>query len=283
MCLLCVAEPGQTPSREHLLNAASSNPHGFGYAFHLGSTILTGRGMDAEEVVDRFMRLRSIHTDVWAMFHARFTTHGETSKANCHPFRVGGSDKVVLAHNGILPLEPAPGDKRSDTRLFADDFLPALGIEALDDEDTFDQLERWMGGSKVVVFSADERTEYGVYFLNQHLGHWKDGIWWSNNSYETSWYDNYRTKKGVTCSYDYHTQTETVYPSEMYEIEGQLECPVCLNVLSDREAEANSCLHCSSCLDCFSDIADCMCYHGSVFRSEREVTIGSRYFGDSWE
>lgn len=283
MCLLCVAEPGQTPSREHLLNAADSNPHGFGYAFHLGSTILTGRGMDAEEVVDRFMRLRSIHTDVWAMFHARFTTHGETSKANCHPFRVGGSDKVVLAHNGILPLEPTHGDKRSDTRLFADEFLPALGLEALDDEDMFAQLERWMGGSKVVVFSADERTEYGVYFLNQHLGHWDDGIWWSNDSYKSSWYDRYRIGSGAACSYDYQTATETVYPSDMYEIEDPYECPVCKNELSWREAEANSCLHCSSCLDCFEDIADCLCYHGGSMSKRDLMIVGSRYVQDTLE
>lgn len=289
MCLLCVAEPGKTPTRQQLLNAADNNPHGYGFAFHLESTILTGRGMDAEEVIDRFLRIREVHPNSWAMFHARYTTHGATNKGNCHPFRIGGSDKLVLAHNGILPIDVPHGDNRSDTRIFAEDFLPDLGIEALDDPEMFEQMERWMGGSKVVVFSADPRTEYKVYFLNGDLGHEVDGIWWSNDGHKYSWSDIYSIKNKSKYSYDYHTQTESVMPDEMYEIE-QMSCDLCRSPLSMREFEANSCINCNSCLDCFEDIADCLCYHSrgkgvterDYYNDRYAYSGGSLYNFDQW-
>ena len=172
MCLLMVAKPNAMPNDNDLVCACANNPDGFGYAVHTGKEIITGRGMSHDDVIDRFLTTREKHMNGWAMFHARMTTHGETVKENCHPFRVGGSRDTILAHNGILGNVKIPtGDNRSDTRVFAEDLLPAR-LNILDHKKKFKKLERWAGGSKVAVFTTDKRLRKAVYIINEKLGSW---------------------------------------------------------------------------------------------------------------
>ncbi|MGW5105951.1 hypothetical protein [Nocardia sp. NPDC004123] len=44
------------------------------------------------------------------MFHSRFATHGFITNQNCHPFAIGGDERTVMAHNGVLPdiVQPRP-------------------------------------------------------------------------------------------------------------------------------------------------------------------------------
>lgn len=245
MCLLCVMKPNETPTREQLKTAAVANPHGFGYAFHVGDRIITGRGMDADEVIDRFLRIREGLPNTWAMFHARITTHGQTNKANCHPFRMGGDPSTVIGHNGVIPIELDKNDHRSDTRVFADEWLPEL-ITLLDDEDGFAELESLIGYSKVAVFTHDERLQHQVYILNEDLGHWTDGIWWSNDSYKPYTYSK---------SYGYFGSAYkggSASPSD--------GCQLCWSIISEVDERLGLCSNCDSCLDCYEHKADCMCY-----------------------
>lgn len=250
MCLLTVMQPYAVPTAEQLYTAAESNPHGFGYAFLLKDTIITGRGMDAQEVIERFLRLREGFVDCYAMFHTRYTTHGASNKANCHPFRVGGSKDTVLAHNGVLPLDPADG--RSDTRFFAEDWLPELGLDALDDEQTYEWLEKWAAGSKVAIFTLDPALKNNVYILNEHLGHWKDGIWWSNYSYEP--YPTY----GSALGYTPRTFTDWFNSEDDSFLED--ECGYC-RAIGTADPKYNYCRNCYSCFDCYEDINSCLCYN----------------------
>lgn len=280
MCLLCVMEPNETPTREQLLTAAEANPHGFGFAIMTNDRILTGRGMDAEEVIDRFLRLRAGFPNGHAMFHTRFTTHGSTSKANCHPFRVAGDPDIVLAHNGVLPLNP--DDDRSDTRLFAEEWLPELGIEALDDPVMYAELENWARGSKVAIFSKSSLLQKDVYILNEHLGHWNKGIWWSNYSYEK--YKSY----GSYCSsgyaswerYDGLLDAEAAL-DEYGIFDDSSYCSFCSQ--RDLDADYAMCRSCGTCLDCFEDVVECLCYvpeHISSRRTARVRGMTSSLLGD---
>lgn len=263
MCLLCVMEPNVTPTREQLMNAASNNPDGFGYAFHCGDRIITGRGMDAEEVIDRFLRIRQGLPNTWAMFHARYTTHGATNKANCHPFRMNGDPSTVIGHNGIIPISVPAGDDRSDTRYFADEWLPEL-LELLDDEQGFAELEQLVGASKVAVFTHDPRLSHQVYILNEHNGHWANGIWWSNDTYKYDWYLTYKSSKSsyksVTLGgawWDDSAYYDSEYPSLF---DNKEECPVCFAKLGDIDYDSGTCSMCNCCIDCTDYYLECMCY-----------------------
>lgn len=260
------------------MNATSNNPDGFGYAFHCGDRIITGRGMDAEEVVDRFLRIRQGLPNTWAMFHARYTTHGKTNKSNCHPFRVGGSEDTVIGHNGIIPITVPKGDDRSDTRLFADEWLPEL-LELLDDEKGFRELEQLIGASKVAVFTVDPRLENQVYILGERLGHWNNGIWWSNDTYKYDWYASYRSNAKY---YNYKSDAwgEAIYADSEYpslysksEIAMDLEeCHFCKAIYSEDTYQLGYCEYCKTCLECADDINDCLCYNPSKDRDVKRYT-----------
>jgi glutamine amidotransferase len=206
MCLLTFIPKGVMPDRERFARAAESNPDGFGFAISRGTDIVVDRDMAFAPLWDRFVVAREQHGGI-ATFHFRITTHGATELGNCHPFFVGGDNQSVLAHNGILPIEVPKGDARSDTQLFAQHVLPQLGgVAALDDDDTFDKLEEWATGSKMVIISTNPLTKYEWYIVNERLGHWDKGIWWSNYSYlpATKYtYLSYGSKYPASCGYSH--------------------------------------------------------------------------------
>jgi len=266
MCLLMVAKPNAMPSDDALVCACANNPDGFGYAVHTGKTIITGRGMNHNDVIDRFLTTREKHINGWAMFHARMTTHGETVKENCHPFRVGGSPDTILAHNGILSNVKIPaGDKRSDTRVFAEDLLPAR-LNILDNKKKFKKLEKWAGGSKIAVFTTDRRLNKAMYIINEKLGSWDDdGIWWSNSSYKQSYYitPTYGRTGSWVPSYD------IAKGNGKYVLDGQdltefveegLACSYCGHFFAETDYYHGYCQTCWVCMECQDFEESCMCY-----------------------
>ena len=127
MCLLVVCQPNSTPKREELQAGACRNPHGFGFAIVANDKIISWRSMSAKKTINKFLQLRSQYPDGYAMWHARLATHGVKNESNCHPFVVGNDERVYLAHNGVLDITIHANDRRSDTRVFAEDILPSMG------------------------------------------------------------------------------------------------------------------------------------------------------------
>lgn len=181
MCLLIYASPGSTPTKKALRTAGANNPDGFGFAFALGHRIVRHRSMNLDETVELFHEMRAEHPKAHALFHLRITTHGGTNLDNCHPFMV--DDGIVLGHNGMLPIKEKDG--KSDTRQFAEEWLPNLGVkEVLDNPAEFAELEKFARGSKLCILSVDKRLDKPVYLVNEGDGHWDKGVWYSNNSYK---------------------------------------------------------------------------------------------------
>ena len=274
MCLLMVAKPNAMPKDDDLVCACVNNPDGFGYAVHTGKSIITGRGMNHDDVIDRFLSVREKHMNGWAMFHARFTTHGETMKDNCHPFRVGGSPNTILAHNGILSNVKIPtGDKRSDTRVFAEDLLPKR-LNILDHKRKFKKLEKWVGGSKIAVFSTDKRLHKAFYIINEKLGHWDDdGLWWSNSSYKQYYYTSYKPKNTWTSSYDiaYNDNKYIIDGEDMTEfVEEGMACSYCGHFFAEPDYFHGYCQTCWTCLECQDFEESCMCYRPAYKMGERQ-------------
>lgn len=282
MCLLMVAKPNAMPNDSDLVCACVNNPDGFGYAVHTGKTIITGRGMNADDVIDRFLTVREKYMNGWAMFHARMTTHGSTIKENCHPFRVGGSTDTILAHNGILSNIKIPtGDTRSDTRVFAEDLLPKR-LNILDNKRKFKKLEKWASGSKIAIFSIDPRLDKAVYIVNEKLGHWDDeqGLWWSNSTYKQSYYYdytyNYSPNKKWLSAYDLkygtHYGTSGSTDNDKYVIDGEnitefveegLACSYCGHFFDEPDYFHGYCQTCWTCMECQDFEESCMCYRPS--------------------
>lgn len=270
MCLLVVCNPNSTPDKDSLTQGACSNPHGFGFAIQTDKGIISERSMSAKKSIKRFLELREQYPSGYAMWHARYATHGVKNELNCHPFKVAGTEyDTYLAHNGVLNIHIPKGDKRSDTRILAEELLPRLGgVKALADNYIYDMLSAWSSGSKICIMTNDPESEYDIYIINENLGSWDDnGVWWSNNSHKpllstprtSSYYDIY------DYGMEYGT-TETNMSVELWETDTSVElfeCPNCMALL-DFEDNEYFCVFCRMCFDCNSDIVECLCYHPDV-------------------
>ena len=268
MCMLCVIPPNVIPSREKLENSALNNPHGFGFAIVIPSEnrIHVERTMNADTSINRFLEMRGRYPEGYATWHARFATHGTTTVDNCHPFRVGKDERTYLAHNGILPIVEPQGDTRSDTRIFAEDLLPAIGgVASLDNPQVQNLIEDFTTGSKVVVLTVHPDAKYQCYLFHKEKG-WEDesGVWWSNDSCylpkpyvykeSTNWY----SKQPL----GFLTKHEADEAINFY------ECKVCELAVSEdelweSELSDDYCPQCGSCYQCNAYMSEDLCYKGS--------------------
>lgn len=277
MCMLCVLPPGVTPSRDKLENSALNNPHGFGFAIAVPSEnrIIVEKSMDADESINRFLAQRAIYQDGYAMWHARFATHGSRTLENCHPFAVGHDDRTYLGHNGILPIEIPDKDDRSDTKVFAEELLPRLGgVTALDDDFIWNMLQEYTSGSKVCIITIDPAAKHPMYLLNAESGKEDEsGVWWSNDtcnlgySYTKSnvtgryagWYGNYDDEY-AWAGYNKLAKDTIKQDKPDNELEVQ-ECFNCNAWVSELDLweSLGTCTWCGSCFDCENVAELCQC------------------------
>lgn len=190
MCLLTYIPEGIQPDMTALENGTELNRDGYGYAIVHHDQLTIRKDLVAERILERFQLDRAAMPDGPALFHSRMSTHGTVNTKNCHPFHVGGDQRTVIAHNGILPnaVHPALKDKRSDTRIAAEDFIPRLG--PLWFRRTRLAIEKWMGtGNKMVVLTTNRHYKGNAFILNEEAGIWDNGIWYSNDMY-TDWYSS---------------------------------------------------------------------------------------------
>lgn len=196
MCILSFYRPGVMPDAERLAQGARSNRDGNGFAVIVGDRIHVQKSMNATALIEAFIKVRRAHPESYALFHSRITTDGVTSVENCHPFYVGSS-RTVLAHNGILPepARPLAGDSRSDTRVLAEDLIPWGVFGHLTNRRARRRLTRWMSGgypNKIAILTTDPAYGRNAYLLNEQLGVWADGVWYSNDSF-IPWTARYAT------------------------------------------------------------------------------------------
>ena len=267
MCMLCVVPPNVIPSREKLENSALNNPHGFGFAIVIPSEkrIHVERTMNADTSINRFIEMRGKYPEGYALWHARFATHGTTTVDNCHPFKVGKDELTYLAHNGILPIIEPQGDNRSDTRIFAEDLLPAIGgVASLDNPQISNLIEDFTTGSKVCVLTVHPDAKYQCYLFHKEKG-WEDdsGVWWSNDSCYLPKPYTYKDNTWISKqSLGFITKHDAEEEIRFY------ECKVCeLAVSEDELWETNLgddyCPQCGSCYQCNAYMTDDLCYKGS--------------------
>lgn len=272
MCLLVVCKPNAIPKREELTEGACANPHGFGFAIVVDGKVIRYRTMSAKKAVSKFLELREQHPSGYAIWHARYATHGVKNDDNCHPYQVGDDTDTFLAHNGVLDTFISKGDKRSDTRVFAEDTLPKLGgVLALEDENIYRMIEGWAGGSKIAVLTTNPQAQYQLYLINERLGTWDDnGVWWSNSSYKRtivtprSYYNpapNPIADTGAFIENDFNYE-QTYYAELQAQLDSYAiidECPNC-EALIDIEVSVDYCQYCEACVSCGAHHNDCMCY-----------------------
>lgn len=270
MCLLTFVPEGVQPNRDFLQNGTICNDDGHGWAIVClcgeDAELHTFKSLDAQETIDAFIEKRSTCASGPALFHSRFATHGITNTDNCHPFVVNGDSRTVVGHNGILPKIYQPNDKydeRSDTRLYADDFLGSFHKFATQDQrDTIGQ--KITVYNKLVILTIDPTYDSYAYIINEPQGTWDKDCWYSNDGYQ-GWTNKYWTK-----------------PSPKYYQD--ITCLYC-NTLGSVHTPSNYCNWCGTCQDCYYDVFDCECREygtGEGFSKHRTQELKADKVRNCW-
>jgi len=235
--------------------------------------------MSAKKSINRFLELRAQYPDSYAIWHCRIATHGVKNEGNCHPFKVGDSSLTYLAHNGMLDLPMKPDDRRSDSRVFAEEVLPLIGgVSSLDDDRVWTMVESWATGSKMAILTLDPKAKSNLYIINEKAGSWDtDGIWWSNTYHRPApVYDSYRYhpkpyQYDLDWGYNYtpHKESKGILTSvplddtlELLDKEGWegFLCPNCNNLVEGKDLESEYCPICRGCYECGDVAGFCLCY-----------------------
>jgi len=275
MCLLTYFPPQALADVDALANGAITNDDGHGYAIVTrDNQLLVERGMDSDEMIDRFANDRKAYPDGPAMFHSRFGTAGKRNLANVHPFNVARDPRTVLAHNGVFDsvVQPAKGDKRSDTRIVADDLFNRA--RDLVSRRTRKNFEKWMTSyNKVVILTVDPKFRNSAFILNEKSGIWSDGVWYSNDGYlppkfsGKSYYSSDWEAFGYGAS---HNDPDGLWKGWKRDKSDDwtLACKACHWINDDLKLDY--CEQCAMCFDCENWPEDCDCYIPASLKFDME-------------
>lgn len=195
MCVAIVTTKNRSLTTEQLRRGWAVNRDGGGFAYV---------GPDGKvEIKKGFMKLEDMEREYFAavqkysatspfLVHLRIRTSGETDQHNTHPFKIRGG---AMIHNGILfhptgKLAGTEGRRNSDTRILA-----TVGHNILVKEHVIaakDMLEQIFNYNKLCFLYDDG----DFVILNEDLGDWHDGIWFSNSSCGTGYFGSGRANLG---------------------------------------------------------------------------------------
>jgi len=246
MCLAIFQTAGNSIPEDYLRTGFESNPHGAGYMYFDNDNILCiEKCMDFEEFIESYEKnwLQYGGVSPFAI-HFRWATHGTRDISNVHPFAM--NDNVAVMHNGILDCH-IDDTAMSDTASFVKNYLAALPTNWYDNDYLFDMVEQYCEGSKLIVFSNEVDAEYPAYILNESSGHWKNGVWYSNGSYE-------KTKSLYTWSIAKSAKQSAI----VFENENAINLSKC-ELCDSLEMMDALCYACGTCNMCFMPDSECMC------------------------
>lgn len=206
MCIAIMKPQGKIISKKTLQECYRNNPDGAGFMFSSNKELHIKKGyFDFKEFYEEYKK----YQDKKCVIHFRIKTHGKIDKDNCHPFRVNNS--LGFIHNGVIT--GFGGDIKSDTVEFNEQVLKGLvskwGNLSLFEKPVTKLIEATIGYSKLVFL--DRHNNHNI--INETLGQWHKGVWYSNSSYKP------------TPKWD----TKTYYPSQYNMFSKKKDLPVAYN------------------------------------------------------
>ena len=152
-----------------------ANPDGVGFSYIEGGVAKIHKGFFHFK---EFWKAFKAYQSRECIVHFRWATHGATNVDNCHPFVLANGGALI--HNGIIDWADSsiPQDPRSDTRIFVEDFLNPMIQEgtSIHAPEVRQDIENAIGPTNKMILLYEE----DVIILNQGLGSWHNGAWFSN-------------------------------------------------------------------------------------------------------
>lgn len=171
-----------------------ANPDGFGIAWREPKTGLQFRkfGPDKFAEFERLLKRIDKRKSVEYVAHFRTKTHGPACERLSHPFTYEDEAEgtTLVFHNGIISIKT--DETESDTSTFTATVLRRLPSAWWNNGALAWLVEESIGASRMVIMTATETIR-----LNESLGEWHSGIWYSTTP-EPSWAKNYGQTRAVT-------------------------------------------------------------------------------------
>lgn len=194
MCIaiLNTKKAGRLP-KSHIKNSWDNNDMGSGLLWSKGNKLHVFKTYVYDDYIDKYNELRDDKDVGNIVLHFRIATSGYKGEQNLHPFLV--NDNLGFVHNGVIK---GLGNKDfSDTYEF-NDMLKKFKHNFISCDMTKYFISEYIGYSKLIFLSADDK--YTI--INEELGKWTDGNWYSNDSYKQyndySYYGNTKVSKSAT-------------------------------------------------------------------------------------
>lgn len=191
MCIaiLNTKKAGRLP-KSHIKNSWDNNDMGAGLLWNENNKLSVFKTYDYDEYISKYNELRDNSNIGNIVLHFRIATSGYKGEHNLHPFLV--SDTLGFVHNGVIK---GLGNKQfSDTYEF-NDMLKKFKHNFLACDMSKYLISEYIGYSKLLFLDADDK--YTI--INEELGKWADGNWYSNDSYKQyndySYYGNVKVSK----------------------------------------------------------------------------------------
>ena len=235
MCIAILKTKDGNITDEQLLNCFDNNPDGAGIAYTKDNKIFIVKGIfDAKQFVEEYHKAVA-EADGAMLVHCRIGTSGFKDYTNCHPHVV--SDECVMIHNGILSIDVPKDSKVSDTVLYVEQYLKPLPKDFMLNDGIMSLITDHIGAGNKFVF-LNNRGDFSI--ANEKAGHWKNGVWFSNYSYEAySFYTKgYKGKSKAYSPYtSYWDEDDYEWESEAFELtpEEEWQLQVAVNSMTDEE------------------------------------------------
>lgn len=199
MCIAILKPYSKRISKKIFRNCWENNSDGGGIAFIKDGKIHTRKSLVGWRSLWRIYQGIEEDEGTPMLLHFRIATHGSTCEKNTHPFLIRDGEAAVI-HNGIIDV-PTVGDE-TDTLAFCREYLEPM-FDLIGKKKAYQEfLEYKTRGSKLVILRAD-----GSYvILNESSGHWNNGVWYSNKTYEESLFKYSKEKFGRPYVWQGHNQ-----------------------------------------------------------------------------
>lgn len=186
MCIALFLPKYKEVTMETLINCYESNSDGFGFSYFDDNGNLVIRKFIGQDNImlgiEEFLLTREHFIKKCMMAHFRIASHGRISKKTCHPFKI--NNDMVFCHNGILSdftNQLSLDSKISDTMLFNRKVFQKLPADFMRYPVYKKMLEETIGQfNKMIIMNKDGNH----WILNEDVGEWHEGVWFSNDSYK---------------------------------------------------------------------------------------------------
>ena len=182
MCIaiLNTKKAGRLP-KSQIKNSWDNNDMGAGLLWNEKNKLNVFKTYEYDEYISKYNELRDNANVGNIVLHFRIATSGYKGEHNLHPFLT--NDKLGFVHNGVIK---GLGNKQfSDTYEF-NDMLKKFKHNFLSCEMSKYFISEYIGYSKLIFLDIDDK--YTI--INEELGKWTDGNWYSNDSYKQ--YNTYK-------------------------------------------------------------------------------------------